>query len=266
MVKSTGLLSLLAFSEIRKQIILLLYQKPKTLAEIKERFDLTSPVVIPELRKMEEKNLIHKENDKYHLTEMGEAITERFLELYRTLRIFEENERFWKEHDLSGIPKKFLMRIHELGNYKILLSTPTEIYKPHNEYIKCLRKSKWIKGVSPILHRDYPKYFATLAENGVDISLVINRDVFEKIKKEHRKELQKYLNCRNSRLQIFDGEIKVAFTVADNFLSLGLFSAGTKIYDLHSDLVSREPTAIKWGENLFRYYERRSEKVVLNDL
>lgn len=261
MVKAKGLLSLLAFSEIRKEIILLIHQKPRTLTELKEHLELTSPVVIPELKKIEEKNLIHKEKEKYHLTEEGEAITEHFLRLYKTLRIFEENESFWKEHDLSGIPKKFLMRIHELGNYKILLSTPTDIYKPHNEYVKCLLKSEWIRGVSPILHLDYPKLFAALAENGIDISLIVNREVFEKIKKEHKKELQKYLNQRNAKLRVSDGNIKVAFTVTNALLSLGFFRADTGNYDLHSDLVGSEPTAIKWGEDLFKYYERRSEIV-----
>jgi len=73
------------------------------------------------------------------------------------------------------------------------------------------------------------------------------------------------LSFKNASLRVSDEKIKVAFTAADHFLAVRLFlNDGT--YDFYKNIISHEKSALKWGENLFRHYERRSEKVVLNDL
>ncbi len=263
-MKAKGLLSLLAFSEKRSGILLMLREEPRTLKEINDYFKVTSPEIIPQIRKLEKENLIFQQGKKYFLTEVGQIVTKSFNQLFRTLKIFENNMEFWKEHEISGIPEEFWTRLYELGNYKIFESTPTEIFKPHEEYIKNLLKSKWIKGVSPALHPEYPETITMLAEGGASISIVVTRDVLEKLQKEYKNELLKYMSCENASLRISDEEIKVAFTASDKFLSMRFFlKVGT--YDFYKNIISYEKSALKLGEDLFSYYEKRSEKVELQD-
>ncbi|MFH1773434.1 MAG: winged helix-turn-helix domain-containing protein [Methanobacteriota archaeon] len=254
------LLDILTLSEKRRNLFLLLRDGPKTLEEIRSSLQVTASGVLPQIRKMEKKNLICRTNKKYALTEIGSVIAESFNQFVKTLNAFEENEEFWKEHEISGIPEEFRLRIHELGDYKIFRSTPTEIFKPHDEYIKNLLKSKWIRGVSPVLHPEYPKAFLILAENGANVSLILTRNVLEGIKREHRRELETFLKYKNVKMMVCEEEIKVAFTVTDFFLSMRLFLKSGE-YDFYRNIISSEKSALKWGEDLFSYYEKRSEKV-----
>jgi len=262
-MEAKGLLSLVTFSERRRDILLMLQEEPKTLKEIKEHFRISSPEIIPQIRKLERGNLIYQEGKKYVLTEAGEIVTKSFEQLLRTLKLFEKDMEFWKEHKIE-IPEEFRSRLYELGGYKIFVSTPTEIFKPHDEYIENLLKSKWIKGVSPVLHPEYTKNFLMMAKKGLPISLILTKEVLEKIKEKHKTELVSGLKCKNAQMMVCNEEITVAFTVTDFFLSMRLFLRdGT--YDFYKNIISREKSALNWGADLFRYYETRSEKVDLQD-
>lgn len=263
-MKAKGLLSLVAFSEKRRDMLLMLQKEPKTLKEIRDYFKVTSPEILPQIRKLEKNNLIYQEGKKYFLTEVGEIVTMSFEKLLQTLKIFEKDMEFWREHQI-GFPEEFRLQLHDLGDYTIYKSSPTEIFKPHDEYVKNLSRSKYVKGFSSALHPEYPRVVTMLASKGVDISLVVTEQVFEKLKKEYKKELKNYLSHKNASLYVCPEEFKVAFTTSDTFLSMRLFlQDGT--YDFYKNIISYESSALKWGEELFSYYEKRSEKVELQDL
>jgi predicted transcriptional regulator len=264
-MKAKGLLSLLTFSEKRRGILLMLQEEPKTLKEIREYLNVTSPEIIPHIRKLEKGNLILQKNKKYVLTDIGEIVTKSFERLSKTLEFFEYNMDFWKEHNINGIPDEFRMRLYELGNIIISKSTPLDIFQPHNEYIKNLSESNLVKGVSPTLHPDYPKLVTMLAAKGVVVSFVVARDVLEKIQKDYKKDLQSFLMYENASLFVSNEDIKVAFTTSDTFLSMRLF-LNDNTYDFYRNIICHEKSALKLGEDLFKYYEKRSQKVELQDI
>lgn len=259
-MKAKGLLSLLALSEKRRDILFMLQEEPKTLKEIRDYFRITSPEIIPQIRKLEKENLIIQDGKKYVLTDVGEAVTNSFGRFFKTLKIFENNMDFWKEHNIREIPEEFQMRLYELGDYELVKSSPTEVFEPHNEFMKSLAKSTTVKGVSPIFHPVYPNFFLELAKKGKEVSLIVTKDVFKRIRKEYSKELEKAMLYENFNLMVCDENIKVAFTVTDFFLSFGLFLKNGN-YDVSHDIVSFDSQAIKWGGDLFRYYQERSEKI-----
>ncbi|MDI6898186.1 transcriptional regulator FilR1 domain-containing protein [Methanocella conradii] len=54
-------------------------------------------------------------------------------------------------------------------------------------------------------------------------------------------------------------EARLALAVTDSFLALSLFNDSG--FNAQTSLVSREESALKWGEELFEYYRRRSKEV-----
>ena len=259
-MKARGLLSLVTFSEKRSEILLMLLEGPKSLDDIKNYFRATTPEILPRLKELESSGLIYQEERKYYLSEVGEVIAKSFSRFYRNLKIFEKDMKFWEEHQISGIPEKFRLRLYELGDYEIFRSTPTEIFKPHDEYVKNLLRSKWIRGVSPVLHPDYPKFILKLAEEGKDITIIITKDVLKKIEEKHKIELEEGLQYKNAKLMLCNEEVKVAFTTSNMFLSMRLFLK-SGIYDFYQNLISHEKSAIKWGKELFDYFKKRSEEI-----
>ncbi len=259
-MKPGELLDVITLSEKRRRILLLLREGPKTLSDLRDYFNVTSPEIIPQIRIMEQKRLLHQVGREYILTDIGELIASCFNRLVETLSIFEGNENFWDRHRIKGIPLEFQKRIHELGDYRIVRSDPTEVFEPHREYMQNLLKSTSIKGVSPIFHPEYPRAYLELAKKDIPIALIVTRDVFDRITREYRPMLEKGLQYKKVEFMICDEKPEVAFTVTNILINMGLFLKDGN-YDVHNSIVSFDKSAIKWGEDLFKYYKERSEKV-----
>ena len=90
-MKSSGLLSILTFSEKRKDILFLLEESPKTLSEIKDYFDVKSPEIIPRLKEMEAANIIIRQDGLYRLTSLGKVSAIYFKPFLDTLTAIEAN-------------------------------------------------------------------------------------------------------------------------------------------------------------------------------
>ncbi len=259
-MKSRGILSVLTFSEKRENIFFLLLEEPRTLAEIKSYLNVSSPEIIPRIKEMETKNLICKDNKHYVLTPIGKVVSKFFQPLINTLHVIEENEEFWEMHMVEAIPQHFLERIGELGSCRLIENKLENMYEPHTEFFENIAKSEFVVGVAPIFNPAYPSFFSQLAQQKVHIALILTKNVFEKVKKDHGDNLQRFLDCNNASLYVLDEDIKLAFVVTNKFLSLSLFfKNGT--FDAHRDLISFDKSALKWGEELFKYYEERSEEI-----
>lgn len=259
------LISFLVISEKREKLLLLLSGGPKTLSEIRDSLEVTSSGIIPEIRKLEEKMLIYQENREYVITDIGAVVAEFMCQLEWTLRIFSIDSKFWIEHNISGIPIEFRLRLHELGNYEIIRSTPNDIFRPHNEYLKNLLNARWMKAVSPVLHPKYPNYVIDLADRGVPVSIIATRELLGTLKEKYNDEMRKGLEYENTDINVCDENISLSFSVTDFFLSMRLFLKDGN-YDFYQNILSFDKSAIRWGEDLFNYYARRSKKVRLEDI
>lgn len=263
--KSELLLSFLVGSEKRKNLLLFLHEGPKTLQEIRECISVSSAGIIPEIRKMENRQLIYQSSRKYMLTEIGKIISEFLLRFEKILKMFGNDMKFWSEHNISGIPEEFCLRLYELGNYEICRSTPTDIFRPQNEYLRNLSNASWMKGASPVLHPNYPKYIMDLADKGVPVSVILTKDLLEKIKEMFKEELKSYLDKENFKIMVCDENIGIAFSVTDFFLSMRLF-LNDDTYDYYQNILSFDKSAIRWGGDMFSYFETRSKKLKLEDI
>jgi len=99
---------------------------------------------------------------------------------------------------------------------------------------------------------------------GVPVELVVNEQVTSLLGKEPYIGLvQKLTGYGNFKIWVTGEELRVGITVTDKYLSVGLFKNDSNLYDSSTDLFSQVPEAIRWGEDLFRYYRDHS---VLIDL
>lgn len=93
------------------------------------------------------------------------------------------------------------------------------------------------------------------------ISIILTEHVFNVIKKDYMKELKLFLRQDNASLYAIK-EAKIALAVTDTFTSLSLHNRDGS-FDMLTNLMSFEPTSIKWGEKLFEYYREKSTRVSL---
>ncbi len=258
--RTKELLDLLTLSEKRRRLLILLLEGPKTLIEIRKSLKVTSTGMLPQIRKMEKKNIVCQKNKKYALTPIGKVIAEYFHPLVKTIDVIGKNEEFWANHEIEAIPTHLLKRIRELGNCKIVESNVEDIYLPHQEFMKNIMESKIVRGVTPIFHPAYPEFFLRLIQSGVKVSLILTGKLYDKLRDEYTEKFRKAIGFKNTRFFVCNEDIRLAFVSTDRFVSLSLFyKNGT--FDSQKDLISYDKSAIKWGEELFNYYKNRSTEL-----
>ncbi|MCZ7355624.1 MAG: DUF1724 domain-containing protein [Candidatus Methanoperedens sp.] len=214
------------------------------------------------MKELEKNNLVFQEKDKsYALTNIGRMVVLKLLDFSNAAEVMKEHERFWLEHDLSGIPEYMMEKIGWLKDSVLVKNTEIDIFKVHSNFINLLTNAKEIRGFSPFFIPEFGSLLEMLVfEKNVEIQLLLTREIKEKLDKEVLKKLLTQKDIK-FKLYIIKENAKVAFTVTDYFLSIGFFHIdGT--YDYGNDLISYNKEAIEWGRELFEDLLQLSERVV----
>ncbi|EHP86714.1 helix-turn-helix transcriptional regulator [Methanotorris formicicus] len=146
-----------------------------------------------------------------------------------------------------------------MENCEIVKNSSECIYELHEEFIKNIKLSNAIYGISSIYHPDYPLMFLKLAKSGKNIRLILTERVFNKVKEKNPKELSEYLELDNAKMYVVK-DTKLAMVISDRFLYLSLYFKNG-VYDVGEFLISYDKSALMWGEELFDYYLKKSKEI-----
>ena len=255
----SDLLGVISASDKRRNLLILLNSGPKEWDEIKSILKVTSTGMLPQVKILEEEHLIERDGKKFSLTPMGRVLTAHMVPLISTMDIFDKYKKFWHEHYLEALPYEILLDIRDLGDYRIIENSDEEIFDI-NTFLNNLSKSKTIKGVSHTIHPRYPNFFLNLAKNGVEASLILTPGVFKIVSEKYRELLEEFIRCENASLYVSRDDLKFSFAVSDSYFSISLFY-NNGVFDSKNDVISYTPSALIWGERIFSYYQKQSEKV-----
>jgi predicted transcriptional regulator len=238
-------------SKLKLKILLTLLPDGKTISELKSNVGTRETTILHVLKGFEELSLTTKSHGVYKLTSLGIIEAQICSKIHASAEVVSNFREFWLSHDVSPIPATLLLRLGALKDSSLIKNEPSDLEKVHDTFMQVLLSSKKIRGISPIFHHDYVSAVKHLLGQGNFVELVLTNSVLQKtIDSAEAELLKKYMTGGN--LVIFLKEdLKVALTVTEKSFSLGLFDLGGE-YDYSTDLVSLNPEAIKWGEDLFR--------------
>ena len=256
-------LKFIASSGLRMKMMISLFEKPKTSTELKSEFKIGASTIIHTARDLEKEKILKEEIDGYHLTTVGKIITYKLIEMIKTLRALKKSQEFWLTHVIDDVPEKFLREMYKLYEHDAMRSSMRNVFKTLSIYLELSRKAKKFWGVSPIFVDVFVTLIKKLADRNADVKLVLTEEVFGEIKNKHRDVLKNVFS--KIELWIIQEEPKVAFTVTDSFLSVGLFEENG-VYDPTYDIISRDEEAIEWGRELFEYYKSKAREATLEDI
>lgn len=261
-----NLLDLILFSEKRKAFLLLLKEGPKTTQEILDRLQVPRTALLPQIKKLKEQNLVIHEEGTYRLSLIGEIIMEKMYPLLDTLEVFEKNEGFWADRKLTPIPPHLMKRIRELGNYRLIEPDLSHTFDLNPEFVKHTSNSNHIFMFLSYFHPQFPAFFLDLAKRGIEISLDLSESVYSRFAEDFKKEGEELLRKKNTSLFILDKkevEIPAVVVSSDKIMLLGLFNESGRFDRQY--VISFEPGAIKWGEDLFEYFRDMSTEIKIKE-
>jgi predicted transcriptional regulator len=229
--------------------------------EIKEALDVTSTAILPQIKKLKEKFLVVQEDKNYNLSLIGKVLVERMQPLVTIIDVFEGNFDYWVERDFQGIPSSFRKRLGELRKCKLIQPDLDRMFELDPEIVENLSKSSRILECIAYFDPSLISMCQELAKDGVKLSFLMSGPVFQRYSKDYLEDFRNMLALENVKFFLYSGELRIAnLTVSDRFVMISLFPKNQKHFDRES-LLSYEPSAIKFGNELFDELLRNSTRI-----
>ena len=260
----SSLTEIVWFSEKRRKVLLLLLSGPKSPEEMKKEFRVEWRSLILPLKELKEEGLIHNLEGSYELSTIGKLIVENVKPIEGILNLFGKDTDYWVKRDLNAIPEYLLERIGEIDDSKITEPELNDMFEPPKEFIELLMNSKHVYSIFSIYHPLYPSLYSKLAEKGTEISIILNEAVLERMHEDRQEELKKIQSFENIKLFLYEKELcPPPIVVTDNLFSASFFN-DQGMYD-HRDIMSFSQSSLKWGEELFKYYQKMAIEISNSD-
>lgn len=253
------LLSIISASDKRRNLMMLLNKGPQEWDNIKRILRVTSTGMLPQIKILEEENLIKRNGRMFSLTPMGKVLATHMEPLMKTMEVFDRNRKFWSEHNIEVLPPDILADIRSLGNYYIIENSDEEIFDV-SSFLKNISTAKTLKGLAHTVHPTWPAFFMNLARKGVVCSLIFTPGVLKIMDEKYAGWVREYLELGSTSIYVTKKDFKFSYTVTDSYFSISLFYT-TGFFDSKNDVASNDPSAIEWGERIYDYLLKHSEKV-----
>ncbi len=247
-------------SAVRTKIMLCLMDKEMSAGELEKEMGIRVSTILHSMKEMIADDLAKRSPRGYSLTNIGKIQALLLNELVSAIVALDQRKAFWLSHDISAIPKDLLSNIGMISQSHVMEADPAALLKIAQHAIAEMIKAKEIYGLSPIIVPGFSEAIIKAVENGASVNLILTENIIEEVKGYYHADIIKLLNCDNFKLYQINDEVRIAFTVIDSLLSLGLFRSDGG-YDLGEDLICIGPMARAWGLELFDYYLKCSNAI-----
>ncbi len=232
----------------KHEILSILSNSPLTNSEISEMLGISPSAVSDHVKKLVSEGLVRKNGRRHSLTLKGLITLHAADMLERTMSVLKKNREFWEEHDLTAIPPHLLLRLGELGNYRIIKSGENEVLRHKEKFMEIVMGSEWVRAVFGFFLPDYVPLLVRLSQRA-DVSVVVSGDVAVK--------LERYRNImKNFRgeLSVCD-DLRMVCIASNKGLCLGLFLKNGE-YDVQRGMISHDSSAVRWGTDVHDHYTK----------
>jgi predicted transcriptional regulator len=247
-------------SAVRMKILLCLIEGDMDSGDLEKKIGTRASTILHTIKDLTEKELAIKSKRGYALTNVGRIQAMLLDDLVEAIVALDQHKEFWLTHDLSGIPPELQKRVGVLINSDLVAQEPADILKSHEYFLQKLAHAKEIYGVSPIIAPGHANVVREAIRNGARVELLLTDNILKIAAKENPDLLGDLLRYDNFSLYHLDEDIRVAFTVTDTLLSLGMYRLDGA-YDLGRDLFCTEKDALEWGMKLFEHYRIRAKLI-----
>ena len=256
-------------SELKQKILLSLLNGGKKLSELKNEVKTTETTILHILKEFENLDLTTKTAGVYYLSTLGFIEGQACRELYNVTEVIEKFKDFWLTHEVQSIPSSSVFKLGYLKDSVLIKSESSELGKVHEAFMQVLVNSKKVRGTSPIFHPDYVAALKELLAKGETVELVCTEQILNKTLQSvastgEGELLLKFIDQGLLRIYLTQ-DLRIALTITESTFSLGLFNINGE-YDYTMDLISSDPKALQWGEEVFQEYLKQSKKVEFKDL
>lgn len=206
---------------------------------------------------LKEGYLVYQHGDTYELTTIGKLIVAEMRSFLRAVNMFGGNSDYLGTHYIDFIPLHLLKRMPDLGSFNIHEGHMCDMFDQETDFIEKAIKSKYWLEVTSILHPSFHEFYIEMVDHGVDVSIIITQEIYDKFKRDHYDDFKEAIDTKLISFYVYPKSLEFAsFILADQCINLKLLTQ-KGVYD-KKKMLTCSPAALEWGKEFFEYYRRQS--------
>ncbi len=252
-----ALIETISRSEKRKDVLLLLQNGPVEMQSILKTLNESRPALLPQMKILEEGQLVVKEKDAYMLSKFGKLIVNDLQPLLSTLNILEGKLDYWTKHNTDCIPNDLFNRLRELESCELVEPELCEALELSRKAISLCMKSKSIDTATSFYHSEYPALFMKYAENGTNFRCIFTNEVLSRFTLENKQQLHDLIQYPNMKFYVYPDNLNLSdLMVTPDFMLLRLLTI-SGIYDPRY-IMAYKQSSVNWSEEFFHHLISKS--------
>lgn len=227
-------------SSVRTDIVGELCETHRETDDLLASLDASESAVYDALSALERRGVVASADDGWRLTGVGRLVGDRLDRQRATEELLAATPEYWQNHDTSVLPKRFRRRLPEIGEYDVIRATPTDLDKGIRAVVARVESVESCDIVSPVYHKAYSQAMPDNADSRLLLSCDVVDTVLTEIGESRR-------NYEETAVRVTP--VSHALGVSDDWLILTLPEYDGEWPD--AKIISEDPGAIQWGEQLF---------------
>lgn len=250
----SSIVDALMLSDKRREIVLFLSSGSKSRNEIATSMKMNWNLLKQPIKELKDAGLIFQDDDNYRLSNNGRLMVNALMPLLSMVNTFSYDSDYWVSRDLQAVPRFMAKRMGELENSTLLALSLDYMFEPLKQFIENMEPPAYLHIVLSLFDTEAPALLAELAGKGIEISVVFEQHIYDKMNESFGNELKKISAYKNVSFCQLENEMKPPeIILTDKEMAIIFFNQNGK-YD-YRELRSSDTTAIKWGNDLFNYYK-----------
>lgn len=230
---------------------------PKDIDEIKSTFNVSSRLIVPQIKQLEKQKIIIENNGIFQLSNIGELLIDKMLKIININILLDKDKDYWEKRTLNSLPPQMYERLGDLKNNSLYEYDVTNVFEIPPPFYAHLVKTNNYFTLLPYFFSNVIEETLNITKNGTKTILIATPEVFERIKREFLEDLTKLINSPNLEIRILDEETNPpALFITDDMILLG-FAPEEGVCD-DRELISQDEKALNWAQELFMYYKHMS--------
>lgn len=241
-----------ASSSVRVDIVTLLSDRELPTRDLIEGVDASSSAVYSVLSDLEQRGIIRECEDGWELTGRGQVVADTISHRRSTEEFLAHDPDYWQQYRTDVLPKRFRLRLPEIGEYEIVRDDQTAVDNRKQEVVARLQCADHASLISSV----YARTFEEAVPNTPESRLLLSRDIIDLV-------LQRLDSGRREQFRLTpEPEIRLAPT------ELQLNYSAEYMYFVLPHRTNDRPTAmvvsetdaaIQWAEELFESFWNDAE-------
>ncbi|TQD25868.1 winged helix-turn-helix domain-containing protein [Methanolobus vulcani] len=263
-LKKKQLIDVIFASEKRKNVLLTLKDGQKEMKILLEKLDTNRPALLLQIRILEDHALVYQSGDAYGLTTIGKIVVDKMLPFLDTIEVLNKHSDYLTMHNTESIPDHLFRRINELRNSQIIEPNLVNTYETNKQFLEKAVVSSSLRVISTFIHPTFRELIVNHIDTNTDITIIVTRDLFDKLKSELTDELtdefKNALHNKKINIYIYKKELKLfSLSICDECFVLRLPFSNNEFSSKH--LYGCHPEAYRWSMDLFDHFMKDAVRI-----